>query len=237
MTGDKASPQRRFGCVAIVPAGGNGSRFGSVTAKQYCVIAGKTVLEHTLAALARCTAIERIFVSVQADDLVAVDVALMCPDVIFLRSAGNTRAATVQNALAEISKLVARDAWVLVHDAARPCVGEDELSRLIVAVTNHPVGGLLATPVTDTIKRATPAREITETIPRAGLWRAQTPQMFRYETLRHALSSSPDVTDEAQAIEALGMSPLIVEGSVRNIKITVPEDAELAALYLARNTR
>lgn len=237
MTGELAVSGRRFSCIAIVPAGGSGSRFGSLTPKQYSVIAGKTVLEHTLDALARCAAIERIFVNVQADDPIASGLAPKCPGVTFFRVAGATRADTVQNALAEISKLVARDAWVLVHDAARPCVSDDELNRLIVAAKMHPVGGLLATPVTDTLKRATREREITETIPRADLWRAQTPQMFRYETLRHALSSSPDVTDEAQAIEALGMSPLIVEGSVRNIKITLAEDAALAAFYLAGDTR
>jgi 2-C-methyl-D-erythritol 4-phosphate cytidylyltransferase len=95
------------------------------------------------------------------------------------------------------------------------------------------VGGLLASPVTDTLKRATRGSEVAETVPRTDMWRAQTPQMFRYETLVHALASSPDVTDEAQAIEALGMSPLIVEGSARNIKITQPEDAALAAFFLS----
>jgi 2-C-methyl-D-erythritol 4-phosphate cytidylyltransferase len=123
---------------------------------------------------------------------------------------------------------------VLVHDAARPCVAVDDLNRLIALAGAHPVGGLLASPVSDTLKRANAAGEITETVPREGMWRAQTPQMFRYETLMHALAASPDVTDEAQAIEALGMSPLVVTGSARNIKITLSEDAELAAYYLSQ---
>ena len=105
----------------------------------------------------------------------------------------------------------------------------------MAAVTHHPVGGLLAIPVSDTLKRAAANGEVAETIPRQGMWRAQTPQMFRYETLLHALTASPDVTDESQAIEALGMLPLLVAGSPRNIKITLPDDAELAAYYLSRN--
>ncbi len=192
------------------------------------------MLEHTLIALQRCTAVERIFVNVQADDVHADAVTSSHAQVTLLRTAGDTRAETVQNALRDISKLVRRDAWVLVHDAARPCVSSVDLNRLISLAGAHPVGGLLASPVSDTLKRANADGEITDTVPRDGMWRALTPQMFRYETLVHALAASPDVTDEAQAIEALGMSPLLVAGSARNIKITLPEDAELAAHYLSR---
>ena len=223
----------RLSCVAIVPAGGSGARFGSAAPKQYSMIAGKTVLEHTLNALQKCAAIERIFVNVQHDDAHADAVAADHAYVTLLRTAGGTRAETVQNALKDISKQVRRDAWVLVHDAARPCVTSVDLDRLISLAGAHSVGGLLAAPVTDTLKRANAYGEVTETVPRDGMWRALTPQMFRYETLVHALTSSPDVTDEAQAIEALGMSPLLVAGSARNIKITLPEDAELAAYYLS----
>lgn len=223
----------RLSCVAIVPAGGSGARFGSAAPKQYSMIAGKTVLEHTLNALQKCAAIERIFVNVQHDDAHADAVAADHAYVTLLRTAGGTRAETVQNALKDISKQVRRDAWVLVHDAARPCVTSVDLDRLISLAGAHSVGGLLAAPVTDTLKRANAYGEVTETVPRDGMWRALTPQMFRFETLVHALTSSPDVTDEAQAIEALGMSPLLVAGSARNIKITLPEDAELAAYYLS----
>ena len=230
MTADSVT---RSSCVAIVPAGGRGARFGSVAPKQYSLIAGRTVLEHTLNALQKCATIERIFVNVQSDDANAEAVVAAHANVTLLRTAGSTRAETVQNALKDISRLVRRDAWVLVHDAARPCVSSGDLNRLISQAGAHPVGGLLASPVSDTLKRANAEGEVTETVPRDGMWRAQTPQMFRYETLAHALASSPDVTDEAQAIEALGMSPLLVAGSARNIKITLPEDAELAAYYLA----
>ena len=231
MTADSVT---RLRCVAVVPAGGSGARFGSAAPKQYSLIAGKTVLEHTLLALQKCRSIERIFVNVQSDDARAAAVTENYANVSLLRTAGGTRGETVQNALKAISKQVRRDAWVLVHDAARPCVLTADLDRLIALAGAHAVGGLLATPVSDTLKRANAAGDVTETVPRDGMWRALTPQMFRYETLLHALASSSDVTDEAQAVEALGMSPLIVEGSVCNIKITLPEDAELAAFYLTK---
>jgi 2-C-methyl-D-erythritol 4-phosphate cytidylyltransferase len=201
--------------------------------KQYSVIAEKTVLQHTLNALQKCAAIERIFVNVQHDDAYAEGVTNHHLNVTLLRTAGGTRAETVQNALKDIAKQVRRDAWVLVHDAARPCVTGVDLQRLVSLAGAHPVGGLLAAPVSDTLKRANAQGEVAETVARDGMWRALTPQMFRYETLLHALAASPDVTDEAQAIEALGMSPLLVAGSARNIKITLPDDAELAAHYLS----
>ena len=226
-------PANRFSCVAIVPAGGSGARFGSATPKQYSVIAGTTVLEHTLRALRSCPSIQHIFVAVQADDDRADDIAGRTGNTTVLRCAGGQRAQTVQNTLTAISRLVRRDAWVLVHDAARPCVAKDDVERLIAVAGSHPVGGLLGSPVTDTLKRATATLEIAETVSRDGLWRAQTPQMFRYELLTHALGASPEVTDEAQAVESLGLSPLLVPGSVRNIKITLPEDAEIAAFYLS----
>jgi 2-C-methyl-D-erythritol 4-phosphate cytidylyltransferase len=228
------SNTQRFSCVAIVPAGGSGSRYGAAVPKQYSEIAGCTVIEHSLRALQACPAIEHIFVNVQHDDPRADAVAAAVRGVTFLRNAGATRAETVQSALAAISKQIKRDAWVLVHDAARPCVLANDVARLIELAGAHGVGGLLATPVTDTLKRGTVDNEIAETISRENMWRAQTPQMFRYETLVHALNASPDVTDESQAIEALGMTPLLVAGSARNIKITLPEDAELAEFYLAR---
>ncbi len=231
MTADRVA---RLRCVAIVPAGGGGARFGSLLPKQYSLIAGKTVLEHTLLALQKCRLIERIFVNAQGDDGHAEAVTKNHTKVTLLRTAGSARAQTVRNALKDISKQVRRDAWVLVHDAARPCVSSVDLNRLISLAGAHPVGGLLASPVSDTLKRANADGEVTETVPRDGMWRALTPQMFRYETLVHALASSPDVTDESEAIEALGMAPLLVVGSARNIKITLPDDAELAAYYLSQ---
>lgn len=226
-----AGPQR-YGCIAIVPAGGSGARFGAAVPKQYIEIAGAPVLEHTLRALRRQAAIEHIFVVVPVDESRADAIATRVGNTTVLRCAGAQRADTVRNALAAVAKWVRRDAWVLVHDAARPCVGKADLDRLIETLRDHAVGGLLATPVSDTLKRADDAGGVSETVSRERMWRAQTPQMFRCETLVHALAASPDVTDEAQAIEALGMVPLLVPGSARNIKITHADDAELAAFYL-----
>ncbi len=225
----------RCRCVAVVPAGGSGSRFGAATPKQYTEIAGAAVLEHTLRALRQCQAIEHIFVAVPADEHRADAIAVRSGHTTVLHCAGAQRAHTVVNALVAIAKFVRRDAWVLVHDAARPCVALADLERLIERVGAHPVGGLLASPVADTLKRGDDQATVVETVSRERMWRAQTPQMFRYETLVHALNASPDVTDEAQAVEALGMAPLLVPGSARNIKITQAEDAELAAFYLSQN--
>lgn len=223
----------RYGCVAIVPAGGSGSRFGATIPKQYLSIAGAPVLGHTLRALAAVAAIEHLFVVVPATEDRADDIAANVRDTTVLRCAGAQRADTVSNALNAIAKMVRRDAWILVHDAARPCVAPADVARLLEVLRGHPVGGLLAAPVTDTLKRVDEHGDVVETVSRDRLWRAQTPQMFRYETLAHALAASPDVTDEAQAIEALGMAPKLVPGSAGNIKITHADDAALAEFYLS----
>jgi 2-C-methyl-D-erythritol 4-phosphate cytidylyltransferase len=223
----------RLQCIAIVPCGGSGARFGGEIPKQYIELAGATVLEHTLRALRACDAIEHIFVVVPADEERADAIAARVGGSTVLRCAGPQRADTVSNALAAIARLVKRDAWVLVHDAARPCVSVESIDCLIhIAGGADSVGGLLALPVTDSLKRATKDGAHVESIPREGIWRAQTPQMFRYETLAHALASSPDVTDESAAIEALGLHPVLVHGDPRNIKITIAEDALMAELFL-----
>jgi 2-C-methyl-D-erythritol 4-phosphate cytidylyltransferase len=222
----------RFQIVAIVPAGGNGSRLGVALPKQYLEIAGKAILHHALSALSRIAAIEHIFVAVQTGDSRAHEICKSFDRVSVLTTAGDMRAQTVSNTLGAIQKKLDRNAWVLVHDAARPCVSVDAIERLIDECRLHPVGGLLALPVTDTMKRANTASEVVETISRDQLWRAQTPQMFRYETLQHALNAAPDATDESQAIEAIGLSPKLVVGNAKNIKITYPEDIALAEYFL-----
>jgi 2-C-methyl-D-erythritol 4-phosphate cytidylyltransferase len=222
----------RFRCIAIVPSGGSGSRFGGETPKQYLPLLDATVLDYALRALASVDAIEHVFVGAQHDDEHASRIANAFEKVSVLPTAGETRAQTVLQTLEAIQSQLARDAWVLVHDAARPCVSAGAILRLIDDVAAHSVGGLLALPMTDTVKRASSDREVVETIDRSALWRAQTPQMFRYETLVHALRSAPDATDESQAIEALGLSPKLVLGEARNIKITYPEDLALAEFFL-----
>ncbi len=225
----------RFGCVAIVPAGGSGARFGSSVPKQYAAIVGKTVLEHSLHALLSVPAIECVYLVVQADDARALPLieGLSSPSRLrLLTCAGQTRAQTVSNALSSIRRDVRRDAQVLVHDAARPCISRESIETLIHIAGADAVGGLLALPITDTVKRANSQGSQVETISREGLWRAQTPQLFRFETLAHAIASNPDATDESQAIESLGLNPVLVHGDPRNIKVTIAEDAEMAELFL-----
>jgi 2-C-methyl-D-erythritol 4-phosphate cytidylyltransferase len=223
----------RFQVVAIVPAGGSGARFGTAIPKQYLELSGRSVLHHTLTALSDVPAIEHIFVAVQHDDSRAQTICKSFDRVSVFPTAGTLRSETVSNTLDAIQKQVHRNAWILVHDAARPCVSVDAINRLIDACQSHSVGGLLALPVADTMKRANAANEVVETVSRDQLWRAQTPQMFRYETLQHALGAAPDATDESQAIEAIGLSPKLVLGDVKNIKITYPEDIALAQHFLS----
>ena len=150
-----------------------------------------------------------------------------------LRCGGETRAQSVLKGLEALSADMADETWVLVHDAARPCLPCGALARLIDAVQLDAVGGLLAVPVADTLKRADVDGRVATTEPRAGLWQAQTPQMFRYGLLKRALhAAGADITDEASAIEKLGLSPLLVEADSRNLKITRPRDLQLASLIL-----
>lgn len=149
---------------------------------------------------------------------------------------GNERSHSVRNGLAALSGLAAADDWVLVHDAARPCVPRQDIDRLLSRVQSHPVGGLLAAPAADTLKRADGGKEVLETVDRTNLWRALTPQMFRYgrlcAALDPALSGGRTPTDESQALEWMGDRPLVVEGSTTNIKITSADDLVIAAALL-----
>jgi len=149
-----------------------------------------------------------------------------------LYKGGATRHQSVLNGLHAIRDQVDDDDWILVHDAARPGLTTDMIDALIAALHDDEVGGLLAMPIVDTLKRSTSDDRVDATVARAGLWAAQTPQMFRYALLCRALEQATDVTDEASAIEALGLQPKLVEGSPRNFKVTLPQDVALAELYL-----
>jgi 2-C-methyl-D-erythritol 4-phosphate cytidylyltransferase len=156
-----------------------------------------------------------------------------------LRCGGATRAETVLNGLQAMASVCAPDDWVLVHDAARPCLSDEVLGKLINEVADDPVGGLLAVPVADTLKRAAAdaasGARAEATVPRAGLWQAQTPQMFRHGKLVEALrAAGSDITDDASAIEQLGLQPRLVESDSRNLKVTYPQDRELASLILGQ---
>jgi 2-C-methyl-D-erythritol 4-phosphate cytidylyltransferase len=223
--------------VAIVPAGGTGSRFGADRPKQYLPLGRDTVLGAALRALLAAPEVEHLYVNVQADDPHAqAMIDALAPHeasrVSLLRVAGPTRAATVLAALESIAHQMQMNAWVLVHDAARPCLSTAALARLLAARADAETGALLALPMADTVKRADARGHVAETVPRDALWRAQTPQMFRYGVLRDALLACPDATDEAQAVEALGLAPRLVLGEARNLKVTHPEDLALARFFM-----
>jgi 2-C-methyl-D-erythritol 4-phosphate cytidylyltransferase len=224
--------------LVLIPAAGGGARFGGALPKQYAPLAGVPVLARTLARLHDVLAPDAMFVALAPDDLHFERMAGRPPGVVALRCGGGTRASTVRNALAAIATSCADDDWIVVHDAARPCVPRDALARLVEHLRDDETGGLLAIPVADTLKRGdndADAPHAVATVARAGLWQAQTPQMFRYGVLRRAFAAESALacTDEAQAVEALGLAPLLVRGSPANLKITYPEDLALAAAILA----
>jgi 2-C-methyl-D-erythritol 4-phosphate cytidylyltransferase len=221
---------------ALLPAAGSGSRMGVAMPKQYLEIAGRPLLYHALSAMARHPRIERTFVVLAPGDqrFPAGGWRELGARVTPLYCGGETRAASVFNGLLAARDAVAGGDWVLVHDAARPCLGREELDRLFGELDSDETGGLLAVPVADTLKRANRDTRVAGTEPRDNLWLAQTPQMFRYRVLLEALRAADPatVTDEARAVEALGLKPRLVVGDTRNIKVTYPEDLALAELIL-----
>ncbi len=219
---------------AIVPAAGSGSRFGSDTPKQYLPLAGQPLIHHTLAALCRHPAIDRVWVVLSPGDewWREYDWSALGPKLETVFHGGATRAQSVASGLKAAQMAAAEDDWVLVHDAARPCLAAAMIDALVAELADDPVGGILAVPVADTLKRADVQQRAAATVPRDGLWQAQTPQMFRYGTLCRALAANPDVTDEAGAIEALGLKPRLVKGDASNLKVTYPADLSLAEAIL-----
>lgn len=219
---------------AIVPAAGSGSRFGAEQPKQYLELLGRPLIYHTLAALTACPEIERVWVVLSPDDSCwnRYDWSDLGAKLETLRCGGATRADSVHNGLRAAAMVAADDDWVLVHDAARPCLSAAMLAALFGELADDPVGGILAVPVADTLKRADGEQRVAATEPRDGLWQAQTPQMFRYGRLLAALEKSRAVTDEAGAVEALGLKPKLVRGDATNLKVTYPADLALAAMIL-----
>ncbi|MDR2187056.1 MAG: 2-C-methyl-D-erythritol 4-phosphate cytidylyltransferase [Azonexus sp.] len=219
---------------AIVPAAGSGSRFGAEKPKQYLDLLGRPLIFHTLAALVACPQIERVWVALAPDDpwWRRYDWSALGAKLETLACGGATRAASVANSLGAAATVAVDDDWILVHDAVRPCLSQAMLTALFAELADDPVGGLLAVPVADTLKRADAAERVAATEPRDGLWQAQTPQMFRYGLLQKALAGGHAVTDEASAIEAMGLSPRLVKGDASNLKVTWPADLALAAMIL-----
>ena len=221
---------------ALIPAAGAGVRMGAAAPKQYLEIAGRPLLHYALNAIARHPGIERIFVILAPGDVryTRYDWSDYAAKLEPLYCGGQTRAATVFNGLLAARDTIAASDWVLVHDAARPCLARAELDRLFAELADDATGGLLAVPVADTLKRADRESRVAHTEPRDNLWGAQTPQAFRYRVLLEALrAADPElVTDEAGAVEALGLKPKLVLGDARNIKVTFPGDLALAEQIL-----
>ena len=221
----------------LVPAAGGGTRFGGperAGPKQYELINGMPMLRHAVAALAAAPEIETVFVVLAPGDELyrTIDWGALGKRIEPLFCGGPTRGDSVLNGLVALAPLLEPDDWVLVHDAARPCLARTELGRLIDEVKESDAGGILAVRVADTVKRGDDRGNIEATEPRERLWQAQTPQMFRYGILLRALRAAPHVTDESAAVEAMGCKPRLVEGSQRNLKVTYASDLELAAMIL-----
>lgn len=215
---------------ALIPAAGVGIRMGADCPKQYLPLAGQPMLRHTVTAFLSSPVIAHTFVVVSPDDAYIDAVLDTLSGVTVLRCGGATRKNSVANGLQALRAHVDAGDWILVHDAARPGLTPALIAKLIDALNDNPVGGLLALPVVDTVKRMEAGR--LQTISRDGLWLAQTPQMFRYALLARALREVTEVTDEASAIEAIGYTPLLVEGHVCNLKVTRPADIALAELLM-----
>ncbi|MGK5050152.1 2-C-methyl-D-erythritol 4-phosphate cytidylyltransferase [Janthinobacterium sp. RB2P8] len=220
---------------ALIPAAGVGARMEAGSPKQYLPIAGKPMLRHALDAFLASPLIAHTYVVVSAEDGM-IDTLVPGQGVTVLRCGGATRMETILNGLHAVQGCIAAHDQVLVHDAARPGLTPALIAKLITEVGEYPAGGLLALPVVDTVKRAGPGSLSAQTVSRDGLWLAQTPQMFSYALLHRALSQAPDpqaITDDASAVEALGLTPRLVEGHPRNLKVTLPRDIHTAELYLA----
>lgn len=225
----------------IVPAAGIGTRMGSVTPKQYLPLRGHTVLGQTLQRLAALPGVARIVVALHPEDSFWPTVTLPVGATVSVCAGGTQRSHSVLNALQSLPDTAAEDDWVLVHDAVRPCVRVADIAGLLSEIARHPCGGLLAVPVSSTLKRGDMAGDVAATLPRENVWQAATPQAFRLGLLRGALEvalrSGAEMTDEAAALELAGYAPRLVRGAADNIKITYPEDLHLAELILEAQQR
>ena len=224
---------------AVVPAAGVGKRMAADRPKQYLKLGQKTVIEHTLDRLIKSMVFEQVIVALSLDDPYWPALSYASSEGVTRVTGGKERADSVLSALDYLLTIADENDWVLVHDAARPCLQIKDIHGLIDSVKHDSMGGILALPVHDTLKNVSDDR-ISDTVDRSTIWRALTPQMFRLKTLRDAIKTALlkglVVTDEASAIELLGGRPRIVEACPDNIKITRPEDLPLAGFYLERQS-
>ena len=219
----------------ILPAAGSGSRFSKTELKQYQMIQERTVLEHTVARLNQLP-LAGYVLAIGEQDNVAKTLPFSSLEKAHFCQGGAERVNSVLNALNYLSQIASEDDWVLVHDAARPCVSQDCLQQLVNTAITKDRAAILAIPVRDTLKRVMPDSDIQETVDRLMLWQAQTPQMAKLGVLKRAIGQALQdgaiITDEASALEHIGESVQVVQGRSDNIKITYPDDLELARLIL-----
>ena len=220
---------------AVVPAAGVGKRMNADRPKQYLELAGKTVIEHTLLRLLSAEVFTAVAVAISEEDPYWPDLDVSAHKKIITAAGGKERADSVLSALKAIRTVASDDDWVLVHDAARPCITTIDIHHLIDSLKTDEIGGILALSSHDTLKSVQGDNIIVGTLDRSHIWRALTPQMFRYGLLKNALEvaeGNTAITDESSALELQGMQPKIVEGRPDNIKITRPEDLALAQFYM-----
>lgn len=222
----------------VVPAAGVGKRMGAKIPKQYLELDGRLVIEHTLERVLLHPAIDGLYIALSEEDRYWENTEFAKhPDLVRV-DGGSERCFSVLNALQALARHAHPDDWVLVHDAARPCLRRADVTHLIQMLESHPAGGLLGMPVRDTMKRTSDTDQVSSTVDRQNLWHAFTPQMFRfgklYAAMQGAIGAGHLVTDEASAIEWSGEQPLMVEGHPDNIKITRPEDLPLAEFFLRK---
>jgi 2-C-methyl-D-erythritol 4-phosphate cytidylyltransferase len=222
----------------LIPAAGTGTRYGGATLKQYLPVCGKAVLVHSIKVFQFHPMISSITVVLAENDLLFESAAGPLAASVNTVTGGATRADSVRNGLRFIAENYGDTDWVLVHDAARPCLSASRLEKFLEQGLESPTGAILAMPVGDTLKRAGDSHEIVATVDRNGLWAAQTPQLFRVGALAEAIDTAQragcELTDEASAMEFVGVRPLLVMGSSANIKITYSSDLAIAEALLAR---
>lgn len=220
----------------VIPAAGIGARMGAGKPKQYLMIGDKTILEHTLLRILALPDLAGIIVALSQEDTYWKPLSIFQNPLVHTTIGGENRADSVLNGLRYLADKISDQDWVLVHDAARPCVTLENIQQLCNELAENNVGGILAVPVSDTLKQVGNKAEIQSTLDRSSLWQAQTPQMFRYKLLHDCLAQSlatkQTVTDESSAVELCGYKPQVVEGRSDNIKITRPDDLLLAEFIL-----
>ncbi|MDP0587805.1 MAG: 2-C-methyl-D-erythritol 4-phosphate cytidylyltransferase [Candidatus Endonucleobacter bathymodioli] len=226
---------------AIVPAAGIGQRMNTDTPKQYLKIKSKMLIEHTLERLIQFPLFTKIIVVLNNEDKYASDINILRHKKIILATGGEKRYHSVINGLKALDSLADDNDWVMVHDAARPCIRQTDIEWLVECLRTHDVGGVIGSLVKNTIKRVDSNGTIVETIDRATLWHTFTPQMFKWKALTQAMTLSVangvSITDEASAMEYAGYKPMMIKGYDDNIKVTSREDLALAELYLEQQSK